>query len=386
MRILDRVMLAYANPQQSLARQGSFAAYARSEREQRVAANQEPGAYPGQDPSMRELDRPTFYGRQPATSSPASELLELTLSDEELGALEGIAAATGMLSKELGQFCVYTTLLACFVARTTNARRFAIGVPLQNRKDPIARETPGLFIEVSPLVVEIQKDDTFASLLRRVQADSIQMLRHAAAGLATPSAGRDCNVVINLFNTPLPPPHGFKVRTVWVHPGASDADHALRLHIHKYDSGGEFSIQFEFNKGAFGEAERQLALQHFQLIVSAFSRQPDQEILQANLLTAVERKRYIDTFNDTATPFGHNSVLALFERQVEKAPGRIAVNEGDTALTYGELDAKATAFAVVLARRGVAAGTLVPGLAWPLRRGRRRNGRCAKGRRCLSPA
>ncbi|MBT8103722.1 MAG: amino acid adenylation domain-containing protein [Gammaproteobacteria bacterium] len=360
LKILDRVMQAYADPQQALAEQPSFADYALKERRDRVDAQLEPARRHWRNQTMAESDELVFYGIRPSHTSPTSELVELKLDATESNALNRIAESTGMLSKDLGLFCVYAALLASFVARVTNARKFVIGVPLHNRMDLASKETPGLLVEVLPLAIDINDGDTFQSLLQRIKANSVQMLRHAGSGSTTPDAGRKCHVVLNFFNTPFKTVDGLKVSTEWMHPGASDAEHKLRLHVHKYDHEAPFKLQFEFNCGAFDDAKRKLALQHFGKILSAFSSQLDQPVLQVNLLTADERDRFINRFNDTDTPYPTTSVLELFDQQVKMAPDRVAVNEGNRTCSYGELDAQATALAIDLARRGAAAGALIP--------------------------
>ena len=348
LRIRDRVIRAYTHPDQPLPEQGSFAACARNMQKHDDLS---PQANP-------DLDQPAFYGSAARQSGPASDLVNVELSHAQVDALEQIAAGTGMLSTDLGLFCVHATLLASFVARTTNARRFAIGVPLQNRMDRAARETPGLFVDVMPLNIEVAPDDTFESLLRRVQANSLQMLRGAGDGSSTPRA--DCRVVMNFFNTPLANPVGPPVQTEWVHPGASDSEHKLRLHVHRYDRDAALKLQFEFNRGAFNDARQALALQHYRAILAAFLAQRDQQVLQVDLLTDGERTTFLQDFNRTGVAYDATSVLPLYHAQVDATPENIAVSEGKQTFSYRQLDRRAAALAHRLTSRGVTSGTLVP--------------------------
>ncbi|MFX1815273.1 amino acid adenylation domain-containing protein, partial [Paraburkholderia sp. A1RI_3L] len=52
-------------------------------------------------------------------------------------------------------------------------------------------------------------------------------------------------------------------------------------------------------------------------------------------------------------------VYALIERQAAVAPGRVAIVDGDTRLTYGELNARANRVAHLLRQRGAAPDTMV---------------------------
>ena len=53
------------------------------------------------------------------------------------------------------------------------------------------------------------------------------------------------------------------------------------------------------------------------------------------------------------------AIHSLFEKQAERAPGRIALSFGDQSLSYGELDARSNRLARVLRARGIQRGSLV---------------------------
>ncbi len=363
MKILDRVIRAYVDAGYAPPEIRSFADYAAAERGQRGSERlQKLRAY-WRDGISEPTDEPDFYGVRATHSSPDSDRIEVELGRAEAGALDRFAASTGMLSRDLGLFSVYAVLLASFVARTSNARRFAIGVPVHNRTDRASRDTPGLFIEMLPLLVDVRGDDTFRTLLERVQAGTLETLRHAAAGAASPEAIRICHVVLNFFTNPLTRDRAAPVRTEWLHPQASDAGHKLRLHAHDYDGDGRIRLYFEFNRGAFPGARRKLAIEHFSRILAAFASEPDRAISTVDLLTRAERETYVERFNATRQSFESRDVLGLFHEQVKTSPQRIAIAEDGRTLDYRELDARAAALAAVLVRRGAGAGDLVPIMA-----------------------
>ena len=64
-------------------------------------------------------------------------------------------------------------------------------------------------------------------------------------------------------------------------------------------------------------------------------------------------------WNDTGAEYPEACVHELFERQVERAPGAVAVVFGDRQLTYRELNDRANQVAHFLRRRGVGPETLV---------------------------
>lgn len=355
MRLFDRVANAYANSATELPEQGSFAAYAERELSQHAASSVRE-----KNVDTIEADTPIFYGARPAQSGPQSVLAELPTDSESSAALAQLAHSSGMLSKELGHFCLFVVLLASLVSRTTSARRIEIGVPIHKRMDARSKQTPGLLIELHSLFVEIGEDDTFGSVLSRVQADSIQMLRRAASGTLQGTPSRSCHVVLNYFSNPQATDESAGMRMEWLHPGASDVEHKLRLHVHDYAGGGHSRLHFEFNSCVFDHDKRQQTLQHFSKILLAMTRGLDQRILQIDLLTDDERNRYLRRFNDTTQTYPDDELLALLNTPLKSSPDELAVQEGSRRLCYRELHARARDLALTLTERGVSRGTLVP--------------------------
>ena len=77
-------------------------------------------------------------------------------------------------------------------------------------------------------------------------------------------------------------------------------------------------------------------------------------------LSETENKELLVDWNDTAGGYPADALMQdLFEAQVERTPGRTALRFGATALSYVELDARATRLAQVLRLRGVGRGQRV---------------------------
>ncbi|MFG1670714.1 amino acid adenylation domain-containing protein [Streptomyces sp. Y7] len=76
-------------------------------------------------------------------------------------------------------------------------------------------------------------------------------------------------------------------------------------------------------------------------------------------MTASERRRVLEEWNDTVREVPAESVPALFERQAARTPRATAVEFDDRSLTYAELDARANRLARYLRARGAAPGRFV---------------------------
>jgi non-ribosomal peptide synthetase component F len=99
---------------------------------------------------------------------------------------------------------------------------------------------------------------------------------------------------------------------------------------------------------------------HFGTLLEAIARDPDRNISLLPMLTHAERQQLLVEWNATKADYPRDTCLhGLFEAQVERAPERIAVKVGATALTYAELDKHANRMAQALRSRGVSRGQRV---------------------------
>ncbi|WP_193464784.1 AMP-binding protein, partial [Streptomyces griseus] len=86
---------------------------------------------------------------------------------------------------------------------------------------------------------------------------------------------------------------------------------------------------------------------------------PDRPLARIDVLTAAERHRVLEEWNDTARPMAPATLPELFERQAANTPDATAVLADDGALTYRELNARANRLARLLVARGAGPEGLV---------------------------
>lgn len=95
-------------------------------------------------------------------------------------------------------------------------------------------------------------------------------------------------------------------------------------------------------------------------LVDALEREPERAACRIEVLPPQERHRLLIDWNATANAHPPELyVHELFEKQVDRAPGDIAVIHEDEKLTYADLNARANKLARFLRVRGVRPDTLV---------------------------
>ena len=98
-----------------------------------------------------------------------------------------------------------------------------------------------------------------------------------------------------------------------------------------------------------------------QSLVEALEQQPHRAALSLSILPENERRQVLELFNATRAVYPQEKLIhELFEEQVERTPGAVAVIYEDQLLTYAELNTKANQLARYLTAEGVTAGQLIP--------------------------
>jgi len=103
------------------------------------------------------------------------------------------------------------------------------------------------------------------------------------------------------------------------------------------------------------------AADSFTGIIDAICDRPEDEVRFLDLLPEDEKHQLLYTFNETEAAYPREeTVLSLFEQQVEKDADRVALEYGDTTVSYRQLDDRAGRIGAFLRRvHGIKAGDLV---------------------------
>ncbi|MES1245202.1 MAG: amino acid adenylation domain-containing protein, partial [Acidobacteriota bacterium] len=276
----------------------------------------------------RKLSRPAasnpFYGRPGALATTETARLSAGIGPEA----RATASALGFFSPSV----IFTTTLFALLHRIGGERRLRVGTPFANRPERF-RGTPGLMMNAVPLEVEIDPDETFASLARKVQRETVEAARHQGHPVRNPEDARVYDVYFNYQSVAFRDLCGLPVRFELLHSGHS-LDR-LDLQVSDFSGEGRFRLDLDFNVDSFSEDERERTLGHLLNLLHAFTADPDQPLSNAPLLTSAEQD-LLARFNDTARPYTRDLRLHdLFKRD-----DTVAVVSEAGALTYRELDEK----------------------------------------------
>ncbi len=296
-------------------------------------------------------NRLTYSGAREAIAIPES----LTEPLVALGEQEGVGLSV--------------TLLAVFqalICRYSGQPDFCVGSPISIRDKEDTQPLIGFFLDTLVLRANLSDDPSFRELLRRVQeqvreASENQLPFQKLVEALKPERSLSYSPLFQVMfmfqeSSPLRLSlTGVSTRTVEVDTHTAKFD--LLLSLEK--SSGNIAGWLEYNTDLFkAETIRRMAA-HYETLLAAAVRNPDQPISALPLLTDTERQQLLLEWNNTLTAYPECSVHHLFVLQARRTPDSIAVVDDRRQMTYRDLNTRSNQLARYLQNFGVGPDVLV---------------------------
>ncbi|MCK2217014.1 amino acid adenylation domain-containing protein [Actinomadura sp. ATCC 31491] len=309
------------------------------------------------------LDLPADRPRPPMRSNAGRRLLF------ELDA--GLAARMRELAagERATPFMVLLAALQTVLARYTGQGDIPIGTPMSLRPDPALDQTVGLFLNTVVLRGDLSGDPSFTELLRRTRERVLAAYDHAELPFETLveelSSGRDLSrnplfqVMLAYQNTP-EPPHGLpglRLERLDVRPGTAMFD--LDLIVEERGDGSLLCV-LDHATDLFDDDRIARLSGHLRTLLAAAVATPGLRLSELPLMDAAELRRTLDAGQGAALACPERGVHHLVAEQAARTPDATAVEgEDGTALTYAELESRASALAARLRALGAGQETRV---------------------------
>ncbi|MGQ4489794.1 amino acid adenylation domain-containing protein [Streptomyces sp. SAS_281] len=272
------------------------------------------------------------------------------------------AAALGVTRFELLTSAWHALLLRYGNTAPATAIELSTRVPGEPRQ-------VGLRVNELPLFTDPRPELAFADFAHEVRAGLRALYAHRTVPLSravralTPRTAL-CPVSLSYRRRATSRPADFgpgvEVGTEW-----TGFAHTARniAHLHLVDGPDSLEGSLQYRTAAFGSEAPARVLEHFLTLLDGALAAPDTALGRLPLLPPRERATLLaDT---TRTPRdGRATLPELFAAQAAATPDAVAVIEGDTTLTYAELDAAVRRRAHRLRAEGAGPGVLV-GIALP---------------------
>lgn len=296
---------------------------------------------------------PVFYGKNRKGNNTQVTRVSVPLGKDRSDDLRRLAQRPELRSwtVHLTLFNLFTTLLFTYLYRISGQNKLAIGAPSHNRPTKNFKQTPGLFIEIYPLITEILEEETFASLFGKLKLEINAYLRYAQPGMSTPEINRSYNVILNYIHSEFSEFDGKPMKSDWINTGHCDPAHQIRCHVHDLDASGDIEVHFDLNTDVFHEELSGRVPAHFLMLVDALLNDINQSITDVGLATEEEKDEILGNKDSNVKHI--TSVITQFEDQVKRTPTSIAIRHKEAVYTFDELNRKSNRLANYLLSQGI---------------------------------
>lgn len=315
---------------------------------------------------LTSLDFPTDFIR-PTQQQFSGRRLLFSLTPNLSKAIKNTAQEHG-LSLFMLLLAAYNVLLAKYTGRED----IIVGTPVNNRPDGNFEHLIGLFVNTLPLRHYPAAEKSLSEFLQEVKINCSEAFRHkhypfeklvedlSRNSSLTRDFSRnplfDCALVLqaetlspiatgNLEISPLPIAY-------------QQAKFDLTLDI--VDKGTHVQFEVEYATSLFEEKRIQRVGQHFINLLQQIVEHPTAQLGELDIVDNEERHELLHHLNDTVTPYPSNQTLiSIFERQVDKTPEHTAIGFAKQHFSYLELNRKANQLAHHLIAHGIGKNQIV---------------------------
>jgi amino acid adenylation domain-containing protein len=250
---------------------------------------------------------------------------------------------------------------ALLLSRYSGQRDVVFGTTVSGRPAdlPGANEMTGLFINTLPVRVQVDGSSTVVRWLLDLQRDQARARQHDAVSLAQVQACADVPGGRNLFdsiavfeNYPIDDQtaaaHGVRLRDLHA---AEKTNYPLSVVA---SPGRQLRLDIGYDPALFDADTPARIAGHLRTALDVIASDPLRPLKEIDFLTGAERWRVLVGWNDTVRPVVPATLAGLFEARARQMPGALAVVTagGEGALSFAELDARASRLARLLAGYG----------------------------------
>jgi amino acid adenylation domain-containing protein len=290
---------------------------------------------------LEPLNLPTDHPR-PAQPSHRGALAHFQLDQGLSNSLSVLARASGA--------SLYMLLLAAFqllLHRYSGQGDIVVGSPIANRTRPELEQVYGFFANTLVLRADCGGNPSFRSLLAQVRKNALDAYQHQ--DLPFEKLVEELHPVRDMRRHPI-------VEVMFALQNAPQANVGLAgttmqrlertattskfdLSLFLYERSGGIEGRFEYATDLFDPSTIQRMIGHFQTLLAGIVADPDCPIANLPLLTAAERQRILVEWNQTAADYpADKTIHQLFAEQAARTPDAVAIIDGESWLTYRELD------------------------------------------------
>ncbi len=259
---------------------------------------------------------------------------------------------------------LFMTLMSAFkilLSRYSGQDDISLGSPMAGRQGQELEQSIGYYVNTVVYRTDLSGNPSFRELLKRVRGsvldvfDNQEMPFDKLVEEIKPDRGLSRNPLFQAMLALQSQPgydasfQGVTSEPLRVGTGTSKFDLSIEL---KEDPDGIKGF-LEYNTELFSEETATRLVANFQLLLSSIVADPDQAIGELEIIHPSERNFLLNEVNDTTVDYPRESLLhQLVEKQARQTPDNLAIQFGQSQLTYQELDLQSSKLASYLKQAG----------------------------------
>lgn len=342
-----------------LVTKSSFADYRDFEQSKRENLNSASSEY-WKAKGQLNLKKPQLYGFAPKeNSSTQAKRIRLSFDASLKEGIEQKVNSDGFrsLNPDLTKFTIWATLFAGFVSRITGESTIRLGSPFPNRNLPKFKNTPGLLIEVLPIDIQVDKEDSFITLFHKVRQELFDFFKNGQPGSQSLESSRGIHLIINYIPLYFGDFGSIPTTTKWLFPDQLDKGHMIRFQAFDFNQKDNLDFYFDVNEAYLSTKQVEQLPFHFTRLVEACLKNSNQLLEGISLLEPVFQNEIIQA----AKP--ENSSFPPIEEQL-KAGFELNSNEsalqlGEKNFSYAQLDQLVQKTCALFSSRGITSGDII---------------------------
>ncbi|MGF6705617.1 non-ribosomal peptide synthetase [Pseudomonas frederiksbergensis] len=255
----------------------------------------------------------------------------------------------------------FSALLRLYSGQTD----ITVGSPVANRDHASIEGLIGFFVNTLALRQNLESDPTFVEFLQRVKETTLGAFEHLEAPFE--KVVDVLNLPRDVSRTPV-----FQVLFVFQNapssvfelPGLIIEAQEIRNRTSKFDltfnltqAGAQMAGRFEYCTELFSRTAVEAMVQHFNQLLKDIVAHPEKRVSELDMMAAEEKGSILQQCRGAVANYSDcTAVTALFQRQVERWPNKVAAVCNGMSLTYRELNEKANQVAHYLVDAGLCPG------------------------------
>ena len=285
--------------------------------------------------------------------------VETSFLDESLSAKVGALARTHNCSPS----AVLLTCLQILLFRLTERTDTVTGVAFDGRPFEGMEDALGPFVKYIPVRFRLDGDASFSHALKQVigiteEMFDLQVYFSWGPIIESSGASTDAPLLQVGFDYQERPEKYYTGDVTFSIEQQYVCAERLKLRLSCIQDADSLVTEFHYDPEILSQTEVARLAAQFHTLLRSVVYDTQAPISQLEMMSRGE-KELLDEINNTKAPYDDVCIHHLFERQVARAPGNIAVVSGQKELTYAELNARANQLAHHLRKLGVGPDVLV---------------------------